>query len=92
MKKMKDEPTEDQSLTPNAHTGLGDFIAWLQKNIPAREPLALQAAAGHRADFDAVIVKMANLHAIEPLAEKAAGLSFDSSLRSTNVDVSVSEL
>ncbi|MBW9203132.1 hypothetical protein EVD33_09380 [Bacteroidales bacterium SW292] len=34
MKEMKDEPTEDQSLTPNAHTGLGDFIAWLQKNIP----------------------------------------------------------
>ena len=34
MKKMKDEPTEDLSLTPNAHTGLGDFIAWLQKNIP----------------------------------------------------------
>ncbi len=45
----------------------------LQKNIPAKEPLTLQAAAGHRADFDAVIVKMANLHAIEPLAEKAAG-------------------
>ena len=45
----------------------------LQKNIPAREPLALQAATGHRADFDAVIVKMANLRAIEPLAEKAAG-------------------
>ena len=36
MKEMKDEPTEDQSLTPNAHTGLGDFIAWLQKNIPIR--------------------------------------------------------
>ena len=29
MKKMKDEPTEDLSLTPNAHTGLGDFIASL---------------------------------------------------------------
>ena len=45
----------------------------LQKNIPAKEPLTLQAAAGHGADFDAVIVKMANLHAIEPLTEKAAG-------------------
>ena len=45
----------------------------LQKNIPAKEPLALQAAAGHKPGFDAVIVKMANLRAIEPLAEKAAG-------------------
>ncbi len=45
----------------------------LQKNIPAKEPLALQAAAGHQPGFDAVIVKMANLRAIEPLAEKAAG-------------------
>ena len=45
----------------------------LQKNIPAKEPLALQAAAGHQPGFDAVIVKMANLRVIEPLAEKAAG-------------------
>ena len=45
----------------------------LQKNIPNKETLTLQVLGAHDAAFNAVIAKMCNLSAIEPVAEKAAG-------------------
>ncbi|MDR1601210.1 MAG: valine--tRNA ligase [Tannerella sp.] len=45
----------------------------LQKNIALRETLVLQAPAKHDPAYDAVIVKIANLSAVEKVAEKTAG-------------------
>jgi valyl-tRNA synthetase len=45
----------------------------LQKNIPVREPLALQITGAHDAAFDAVIEKLCHLASIEKVNEKAAG-------------------
>ncbi len=45
----------------------------LQKNIPNKEKLTLQVIGNHDNRFDAAIVKMANLSAIDNVSEKAAG-------------------
>jgi len=45
----------------------------LQKNIPNKEVLSLQVVGKHKADFDAVIVKLGNLQIIENVNEKATG-------------------
>ena len=45
----------------------------LQKNIPNKEPLALQVLGAHEAAFNSVIAKLCNLSAIEVSTEKAAG-------------------
>jgi valyl-tRNA synthetase len=45
----------------------------LQKNIASKETLVLQAPASHDPAYDAVIMKIANLSAVEKVAEKAAG-------------------
>ncbi|MEG0948160.1 MAG: valine--tRNA ligase [Bacteroidales bacterium] len=42
----------------------------LQKNIPNKDALQLQVLGEHDGQFDAVIVKMGNLEAIEKVAEK----------------------
>jgi valyl-tRNA synthetase len=44
----------------------------LQKNIPNKESLNLQIAGEHKADFDAVVLKLGNLETIESVTEKAA--------------------
>ncbi|MCP9611420.1 valine--tRNA ligase [Coprobacter tertius] len=44
----------------------------LQKNIPNKEPLILQVVGKHDSGNDAVIVKLANLSAIETVSEKEA--------------------
>ncbi len=44
----------------------------LQKNIPNKEPLTLQVLGGHNPQFDAVIMKMGNLSAIDKVTEKDA--------------------
>ena len=45
----------------------------LQKNIPNKDALDLQVLGAHNEAFNAVIVKMCNLSAIQSVAEKAAG-------------------
>ena len=45
----------------------------LQKNIPNKDSLELQVLGAHNEAFNAVIVKMCNLSAIQSVAEKAAG-------------------
>ena len=45
----------------------------LQKNIPNKDALDLQVLGAHNEAFNAVIVKMCNLSAIQSAAEKAAG-------------------
>ena len=45
----------------------------LQKNIPNKDSLELQVLGAHNEAFNAVIVKMCNLSAIQAVAEKAAG-------------------
>ena len=44
----------------------------LQKNIPNKEQLSLQVLGGHNPQFDAVIMKMGNLSAIDKVTEKDA--------------------
>lgn len=45
----------------------------LQKNVPNKEQLSLQISGEHKADFDAVIVKLCNLTSIEVVADKSSG-------------------
>ena len=45
----------------------------LQKNIPNKDALDLQVLGAHNEAFNAVIVKMCNLSAIQSVAEKTAG-------------------
>lgn len=45
----------------------------LQKNIPNKEPLALQVLGEHNESLNAVIIKMCNLSSIETVTEKEAG-------------------
>ena len=47
----------------------------LQKNIPNKEPLALEVLGTYEKTFDPVIVKMSNLTSISPVAEKSQGAS-----------------
>ncbi|MDR2086689.1 MAG: valine--tRNA ligase [Dysgonamonadaceae bacterium] len=44
-----------------------------QKNIPVKEPLVLQVIGEYRPACDPVLIKTANLSAIEPVAEKTPG-------------------
>ncbi|MCH5327648.1 MAG: valine--tRNA ligase [Coprobacter sp.] len=44
----------------------------LQKNIPAKEPLTLQVTGVHDPAYDAVIMKLANVSAIDAVSEKEA--------------------
>ncbi|MDD4427384.1 MAG: valine--tRNA ligase [Paludibacter sp.] len=45
----------------------------LQKNVPNKEQISLQISGEHESDFDAVILKLCNLTAIEVVAEKSSG-------------------
>ena len=45
----------------------------LQKNVPNKERLSLQITGEHDFEFDAVIVKLCNLTAIEVVEEKSSG-------------------
>ncbi|MDR2121094.1 MAG: valine--tRNA ligase [Tannerella sp.] len=70
--------TPEDAKTLNEFDGAREIIAdirsiRLQKNIAFREILVLQAPADHDPACDAVIMKMANLSAVERVAEKATG-------------------